>query len=70
MVGIGAALSNTIGGMLIQRFGYKASFLGLAGIALVAFTVLLLFVPETVHDGAGRASAAGSAKTIPQSASV
>jgi MFS family permease len=70
MVGIGAALSNTIGGVLIQKFGYKASFLGLAGIALVAFTVLLFFVPETVHDGAGRAGAARSAKTIPQSASV
>src|SRR5579863_5561045 len=28
MVGIGAALSTTIGGVLIQHLGYRASFLG------------------------------------------
>jgi predicted MFS family arabinose efflux permease len=36
MVGIGAAASTTFGGVLIQRLGYRASFLGLAGIALLA----------------------------------
>jgi MFS family permease len=46
-VGIGAALSTTYGGFLIQRFSYNASFLGLAGIGLLAFCVLLLFFPET-----------------------
>jgi predicted MFS family arabinose efflux permease len=53
-VGIGAALSNTIGGLLIQCVGYTASFLGLAGIAFVAFTVLALSVPETLKDGIRR----------------
>jgi predicted MFS family arabinose efflux permease len=48
MVGIGAALSNTIGGVLIQRFGYQASFTGLAGIALAAFALLWFTVPETL----------------------
>jgi MFS family permease len=50
MVGIGAALSNAIGGVLVQRISYHASFLGLAAIAVTAFAVLLFGVPETVHD--------------------
>jgi MFS family permease len=51
MVGIGAALSMTIGGLLIQHFGYRASFFGLAGIALLAFAMLWFGVPETLADG-------------------
>jgi MFS family permease len=58
MVGIGAALSNSVGGMLIQRFGFRASFLGLAGIALLAFALLWLAVPETL---ASSGQAIGSA---------
>jgi predicted MFS family arabinose efflux permease len=54
-VGIGAALSNTIGGLLIQRFGFATSFLGLGGIALLAFLVLWFAVPETL-PGYDRAS--------------
>ena len=50
MVGIGAALSNTLGGQIIERYGYKASFLGLAAIAAVAFGMLLLAVPETMES--------------------
>jgi MFS family permease len=50
MVGIGAALSNTIGGVPIQRLGYRASFLGLAGIALLAFALLWFAIPETLRD--------------------
>jgi MFS family permease len=48
MVGIGAALSNTVGGLLVQHFSYRASFLGLASIAVVAFALLLIAVPETL----------------------
>ena len=46
----GAALSNTIGGVLIQRLGYRASFLGLAGIAMLAFALLWFAIPETLRD--------------------
>lgn len=49
MVGIGAALSNGIGGALVQRFGFRGSFLGLAAIAVVAFAVLFFGVPETLN---------------------
>lgn len=52
MVGIGAAASTTIGGLLIQHLGYRASFLGLAGIALLAFGLLWFAIPETLHDAA------------------
>jgi MFS family permease len=48
MVGIGAAMSTTIGGVLIQNVGYRASFLGLAGIAVLAFALLWFAVPETL----------------------
>lgn len=53
MVGIGAALSNTIGGTLIQRFGFATSFLGLAGIATLAFALLAVAVPETLSSNGG-----------------
>ena len=52
MVGIEAAASTTIGGVLIQRLGYRASFLGLAGIALLAFALLWFAVPETLSQSA------------------
>jgi MFS family permease len=50
MVGIGAAVSTTIGGVLIQRLGYRASFLGLASVAVFAFLLLWLAVPETLDQ--------------------
>jgi MFS family permease len=50
MVGVGAAFSNTIGGLLIQHVNYRASFLGLATIALAAFGLLWFAVPETLPN--------------------
>lgn len=46
-VGIGAALSTTVGGALIEHVSYRASFLGLAGIAAMAAGLLWATVPET-----------------------
>jgi predicted MFS family arabinose efflux permease len=45
---LGNSLSNAIGGVLIEHAGYVASFRGLAGIAIVAFFILSLAVPETL----------------------
>ena len=56
VIGIGAATSATVGGLLIQHFGYRASFLGLAGIALLAFMLMWFTVPETLTDSAARAA--------------
>jgi MFS family permease len=46
-VGLGAALSTALGGLLAHRFGFAVSFLGLAGVAVVAFGLLWMAVPET-----------------------
>jgi MFS family permease len=63
-VGIGAALSTTYGGWLIQRFGYNASFLGLAGVGLAAFCVLLMFFPETRTEPRRTTGGDGSAEAV------
>jgi MFS family permease len=47
-VEIGAATSNALGGTLAQHLGYRASFLGLAAVAVVALAVVLFAVPETL----------------------
>jgi MFS family permease len=54
MVGIGAALSTTIGGVLIQHSGYRASFLGLSMIAVFAFALLWFAIPETRSQTSAR----------------
>jgi len=46
-VGLGAALSTTFGGALIQHFNFHISFLSLGGVAVIALAVLWLGVPET-----------------------
>jgi MFS family permease len=50
MVGMGAALSNTMGGLLVQHFSYNVSFLGLAATGVVAVSLLYFKVPETLHS--------------------
>ncbi|MGA2410871.1 MAG: MFS transporter [Candidatus Binataceae bacterium] len=47
-VGIGAALSQTVAGTIVHRFGYNAGFLFLASIAAAAFMLLWLAMPETL----------------------
>lgn len=56
MVGVGAALSNTLGGLLIQYLGYRASFLGLSAVALIAVALLWLAIPETLRDGSAHSN--------------
>jgi MFS family permease len=46
-VGIGAALSQTIAGTIVEHFGFNAGFLFLALIAGMAFGILYCFMPET-----------------------
>ncbi|WP_446742419.1 MFS transporter [Silvibacterium acidisoli] len=48
-VGLGAALSNTFGGTLMEKAGYRTSFLALGGVACLATLLLFFAVPETVH---------------------
>jgi predicted MFS family arabinose efflux permease len=46
-VGIGAALSQSIAGGIVHRFGYHAGFLFLAAVAAAAFVLLWIAMPET-----------------------
>src|SRR6202522_1944517 len=49
-VGLGAALSTTFGGKLIQHFSYRISFLSLGTIAALAFLLLWSSIPETLPE--------------------
>ena len=47
--GLGAALSNSLAGFVVQQAGYNAAFLTLAGVAAVALVLLWLAMPETLE---------------------
>jgi len=47
-VGIGASVSTTYAGVLVQHLSYKAGFLGLAVVAVFAWMLLFFKVPETL----------------------
>jgi MFS family permease len=46
-VGIGAALSQVIAGSIVHHISFRAGFLFLAGVALIALAILYFFMPET-----------------------
>lgn len=45
--GLGASLSNGITGFIVQRAGFNAAFLSLAGVASLALAIFWIFMPET-----------------------
>jgi len=45
--GLGASLSNGITGFIVQRAGFNAAFLFLAGVAAFALGIFWFFMPET-----------------------
>jgi MFS family permease len=50
-VGLGAALSTSFGGKLIQHYSFRISFLALGGVAAVALALLWFGIPETLRTG-------------------
>jgi predicted MFS family arabinose efflux permease len=46
-VGMGASLSQLMAGSIVHHFGSNVGFLFLAAVALVAFTILYFFMPES-----------------------
>jgi predicted MFS family arabinose efflux permease len=46
-VGVGASLSQLIAGSVAERAGFRAAFLFLATVAVIAFGLLYFFMPET-----------------------
>jgi predicted MFS family arabinose efflux permease len=59
MVGMGAALSNLLGGRIVQMANFHTSFLSLGGVAVVAFGLLQFCFPETLAKPGEPPSAAG-----------
>lgn len=49
-VGIGAALSTSFGGKLIQYYSFRVSFLSLGGVAAIALALLWFGVPESLRN--------------------
>jgi MFS family permease len=45
--GIGASLSNSVAGLIVVKAGYSSAFLTLAAVALTAFVIFLVAMPET-----------------------
>jgi len=45
--GLGAALSNSVAGFIVDKAGFSAAFLFLAGCAFAAFLLLWIAMPET-----------------------
>jgi MFS family permease len=50
MQGIGASLSGLAAGLIVDHFGYTATFLGLGAAALVAVIVFAIWMPETAEQ--------------------
>jgi MFS family permease len=64
-VGLGAALSMTFGGKLIQHFSYRISFLSLGAVAAIAFVLLWTAIPETLPER-NKPGSSDSTPAIPQ----
>src|SRR5215472_4508461 len=47
VMGVGAAVSPTLTGLIVDHFGSSVTFMSLAGEGFVAFVVLAAFLPET-----------------------
>jgi sugar phosphate permease len=47
--GIGASLSGLGAGVIVDHFGYSATFLALGAAALVAVIVFAIWMPETAE---------------------
>ena len=46
-VGLGASLSQAIAGSIVHHWSFDAGFLFLGAVALAAFVILYVFMPET-----------------------
>jgi MFS family permease len=61
--GIGASLSNTVAGLIVVTAGYSAAFLTLAGVAVAAFIIFLIAMPETADHARDLSEAVGDGRT-------
>jgi MFS family permease len=47
--GVAGSLSNVVAGTLVVGFGYSATFLALATVAVIGFLLVLMAMPETTQ---------------------
>jgi MFS family permease len=45
--GVGATLSTSVAGTVVEKFGYTAGLLGVTAVGLLAVVIVLAFMPET-----------------------
>jgi MFS family permease len=45
--GVGATLSTSVAGIVVEKFGYTAGLLGVTAVGLLAVVIVLAFMPET-----------------------
>jgi MFS family permease len=45
--GVGATLSTSVSGIIVEKFGYTAGLLGVTAVGLVSVVIVVTFMPET-----------------------
>jgi hypothetical protein len=45
--GVGATLSTSVSGIVVEEFGYRAGLLGVSAVGLLSVIIVLAFMPET-----------------------
>lgn len=66
----GAAVSTTVTGLVVDRFGDAAGFCGLAAVALAAFILLYVALPETRATASAQGEPSTGALRLPGMADV
>ena len=62
--GVGASLSTSVSGIIVEKFGYTAGLLGVTAVGLLAVVIVLSFMPETKPDGPDARSARSAAGSL------
>jgi MFS family permease len=45
--GVGATLSTSVSGIIVEKFGYTAGLLGVTAVGLLSVVIVVAFMPET-----------------------
>jgi MFS family permease len=62
--GIGASLSTSISGVVVERFGQAAGFLGVTAVGVLAVAVVVAFMPETKPSATPAETPGGNARAV------
>lgn len=62
--GVGASLSTSISGVVVERFGQTAGFLSITAVGLMAVAIVVAFMPETKPWKSAAESATGNVDAV------